>query len=188
MNLPVVESTPLEGVLRIVPKRFSDDRGDFCETYNRPAFERVGVGCDFIQDNQSTSRQAKTVRGLHFQIPPFAQAKLIRVLKGAIFDVAVDIRRGSATFGGSFGVTLSAENGRQLFVPAGFAHGFCTLEEDTEVLYKVNALYSRNHERGLRWNDPALSIAWPIYENEAVILDRDRDLPALAVLPEFFRL
>jgi dTDP-4-dehydrorhamnose 3,5-epimerase len=169
MNLPLAETTPLDGVLQIVPRRFSDDRGYFCETYNRQAFERVGVSCEFLQDNQSLSRERNTVRGLHFQIPPFAQAKLIRVLRGAIFDVAVDIRRGSPSYGQGFGVTLSAENGRQLFIPAGFAHGFCTLE-------------------GLKWNDPALAIPWPINENEAVILDRDRDLPLLAGLPDYFRI
>jgi dTDP-4-dehydrorhamnose 3,5-epimerase len=188
MNLPLVETTPLDGVLQIVPRRFSDDRGYFCETYNRQSFERIGASCEFLQDNQSVSRQRNTVRGLHFQIPPFAQAKLIRVLRGAIFDVAVDIRRGSASYGQGFGVTLSAENGRQLFVPAGFAHGYCTLETETEVLYKVNAPYSRDHERGLKWNDPALTIPWPINENEAVILNRDRDLPPLAGLPDYFRI
>ena len=186
--LPLVETTALDGVLQIIPRRFSDARGFFCEAYNRHAFEQVGVRCDFFQDNQSVSRAANTVRGLHFQIPPFAQAKLIRVLRGAIFDVAVDIRHGSPSYGRSFGVALTAENGRQLFVPAGFAHGFCTLERDTEILYKVDAPYSRDHERGLKWNDPVLAIAWPVNETEVVILDRDRDLPALAVLPEFFRL
>lgn len=188
LALPLVEKTDLEGVLQIIPRQFSDTRGFFCETYNRHAFEQIGVGCDFVQDNQSMSRQVNTVRGLHFQIPPFAQAKLIRVLKGAIFDVAVDIRHGSPSYGRSFGVALTAENGRQLFVPAGFAHGFCTLERDTEVLYKVDMPYSRDHERGLKWNDPMLAIAWPVNEADVVILSRDRNLPALAVLPEFFRL
>lgn len=188
MNAPSVERTPLDGVLLIVPHRFADDRGHFCETYNRDAFARAGINGEFVQDNQSFSYRVATVRGLHFQIPPFAQAKLIRVLRGAIFDAAVDIRRGSATYGQSFATTLSAENGRQLLVPEGFAHGFCTLEANTEVLYKVNALHSRDHERGLKWNDPALAIAWPIEENAAIILDRDRDLPPLAVLAEYFRL
>jgi len=183
MNLPLVESTTLESVLLIVPHRFADSRGHFCETYSRQAFEHVGVTCEFIQDNQSFSRQVGTVRGLHFQIPPFAQAKLVRVLRGAVVDVAVDSRRGSDTYGQSFGATLSAENGRQLFVPEGFAHGFCTLEANTEVLYKVNAPHSRDHERGLKWNDPVLGIAWPVAESAAVILDRDLDLPSLAVLP-----
>ena len=188
MNLPSVETTNLEGVLLIVPRRFADDRGHFLESYNREAFLHIGVRCEFIQDNQSLSRQAKTMRGLHFQVPPCAQAKLVRVVRGAIFDVAVDIRCGSPTYGQSFGATLSAENGRQLFVPQGFAHGFCTLETDTEVLYKVSAPYSRDHERGLKWNDPALGIAWPMDESEAIILNRDRDLPPLGVLPEYFRL
>ena len=188
MNLPSVERTNLEGVLLIVPRRFGDDRGHFCETYNRDAFVQIGAAREFIQDNQSFSRHYATVRGLHFQIPPFAQAKLVRVLRGAIFDVAVDIRRGSGSYGRAFGANLSAENGRQLFVPEGFAHGFCTLEANTEVLYKVNAPHSRDHERGLKWNDPALGIAWPIGENDAVILERDRNLPSLAVLPEYFRL
>ncbi len=116
----------------------------------------------FIQDNQPRSRERGTIRGLHFQIAPFAQAKLVRVLRGAAYDVAVDLRRGSPTFGQSVGVELSAERGNQLFVPAGFAHGYCTLEPDTEVFYKVDAPYSREHERGLLWNDPALNIAWPI--------------------------
>lgn len=188
MNLPCVESTTLEGVLLVVPHRFADDRGHFCETYNRESLDRVGIRREFIQDNQSFSRASGTVRGLHFQIPPFAQAKLVRVLHGAIFDVAVDIRCGSGSFGRSFGTILNAENGRQLFVPEGFAHGYCTLEPDTEVLYKVNVPYSRDHERGLNWNDPAVGIRWPVNESEAIILDRDRSLPTLAVLPEYFRL
>jgi dTDP-4-dehydrorhamnose 3,5-epimerase len=188
MNLPRVEATPLEGVLQIIPRRFSDDRGYFCETFNSQAFARAGISCSFLQDNESLSRQMNTVRGLHFQVPPFAQTKLIRAVRGGIYDVAVDIRRGSPTYGQSFGVTLTAENGHQLLVPTGFAHGFCTLEPDSEVLYKVSAPYSREHERGLKWNDPVLAIGWPVDEREAVILDRDRDLPALSVLPEYFRL
>lgn len=188
MNLPSVERTPLEGVVLVVPRRFADDRGYFCETYKRGAFEQVAIRCEFNQDNQSFSRRAPTVRGLHFQIPPFAQAKLIRVLHGSIFDAVVDIRHGSDTYGRAFGAILDAENGRQLFVPEGFAHGFCTLEANTEVLYKVNAPHSRDHERGLKWNDPTLGIAWPIEEHSAIILDRDRDLPPLAGLPEYFRL
>lgn len=188
MNLPNVESTSLEGVLLLVPRRFADDRGHFCEAYNREALNQVGIRREFIQDNQSFSRASGTVRGLHFQIPPFAQTKLVRVLRGAIFDVVVDLRRGSVSYGQSFGAILNPENGRQLFVPEGFAHGFCTLESHTEVFYKVNVPYSRDHERGLKWNDPALCIQWPVNESHAVILDRDRDLPTLAVLPEYFRL
>jgi dTDP-4-dehydrorhamnose 3,5-epimerase len=186
MNLPCVEKTGLEGVLSILPARFGDDRGYFSETYNRSAFHQIGVTSAFVQDNQSLSRDRATVRGLHFQIPPFAQAKLVRVLRGTICDVAVDLRRASRGFGKSAAVVLSAENGRQLFVPAGFAHGYCTLESDTEVLYKVDAPYSREHEKGLRWNDPALGISWPIAETEAVLLERDRFQPLLADLPEYF--
>lgn len=186
MNLPHVEATNPSGLLLITPRRIVDDRGFFSETYNRSALHDVGVTCDFIQDNQSRSRQRGTVRGLHFQIPPFAQAKLVRVLRGAVLDVAVDLRRASATFGQSFAATLSAENGRQLFIPAGFAHGFCTLESDTEVFYKVDAPYSREHERGVRWNDPALGIVWSFSEGEALLIERDRELPLLRDLPVFF--
>ncbi|HEY6578462.1 MAG TPA: dTDP-4-dehydrorhamnose 3,5-epimerase [Rhizomicrobium sp.] len=186
MNAPRVATTDLEGVLLIAPERFGDARGFFSETYNRRAFCEIGVTNVFIQDNHSLSRDRGTVRGLHFQIGPLAQAKLVRVLRGAICDVAVDVRRASPTHGGSVAVTLSADNGRQLFVPAGFAHGFCTLEPDTEVFYKVDAPYSREHERGVRWNDPALAISWPIAESEAVLIERDRLLPALADLPDYF--
>jgi dTDP-4-dehydrorhamnose 3,5-epimerase len=144
------------------------------------------VDCRFIQDNQSLSLHRGTLRGLHFQIPPLAQAKLVRVLRGAIFDVAVDIRRGSATYGKFASVILSADNGCQLFVPAGFAHGFCTLQPDTEVLYKVDAPYSRDHERGLVWNDATVGIPWPVPAEDVRVLDRDREFPRLDGLPGFF--
>ena len=186
MNLPLVQTTELDGVLLIVPVRHTDARGFFSETYNRAAFREIGVNSDFIQDNHSLSRVPGTVRGLHFQIPPCAQAKLVRVLRGAICDVAVDIRRTSPTFGRNFATTLSAENGAQLFIPAGFAHGYCTLEPDTEVSYKVDAPFSRDHERGLRWNDPALGIDWPMLESDATVLERDRLQPILDALPAFF--
>jgi dTDP-4-dehydrorhamnose 3,5-epimerase len=186
MNVPRVEQTGLGGVLHIVPARFADARGFFSETYNRAAFREIGVACEFVQDNHSLSKDRGTVRGLHFQIAPFAQAKLVRVLRGAICDVAVDIRRSSPTYGQSFAVALSAENGHQLFVPAGFAHGFCTLEPDTEVFYKVDAPYSREHERGVKWNDPALGIDWPVSSSEAMLIERDRLLPLLDGLPAWF--
>lgn len=179
MNLPHVEMSSLEGVLVITPRQFADARGFFSESYSRPAFQQIGVPCEFVQDNHSLSRERGTVRGLHFQVASLAQAKLVRVLRGAVYDVAVDIRRDSPTFGRHIAVDLSAENGRQLFVPAGFAHGFCTLEPDTEVFYKVDAPYSRDHERGVRWNDPVLGIAWPVTEREAVLNGRDRQLPLL---------
>lgn len=177
MNLPRVETPVPDGILVITPTRFADARGYFSESYSRAAFQQIGVPCEFVQDNHSLSRQRGTVRGLHFQLAPFAQAKLVRVLRGSIYDVAVDVRRDSPTFGRHIAVDLSAENGRQLFVPAGFAHGFCTLEPDTEVLYKVDVSYSRDHERGVRWNDPVLGIAWPVTGREAVLNDRDRQLP-----------
>jgi dTDP-4-dehydrorhamnose 3,5-epimerase len=179
MNLPRVETTNLEGVLLIEPARFADARGFFSETYSRPAYQEIGVSCEFIQDNHSLSRETGTLRGLHFQIAPFAQAKLVRVVHGSVYDVALDIRRTSPTYGRFFAATLSAGNGRQLFVPAGFAHGFCTLEPDTEVFYKVDASFSREHERGVRWNDPLPGIAWPVPDSEAVLNARDRLLPTL---------
>jgi len=181
-----VETFSVHGVLHVTPPRFGDVRGYFSETYNREAFAAVGIDRLFVQDNQSLSRERGVIRGMHFQIPPFAQAKLVRVLRGSVYDVAVDIRKASPTYGQSVAVTLSAELGNQLFIPDGFAHGFCTLEPDTEVLYKVDAPYSRDHERGLLWNDPALGVRWPIAEAEAVVIERDRGHPRLAGLPGFF--
>jgi dTDP-4-dehydrorhamnose 3,5-epimerase len=186
MSLLRVDKTGLDGVLVIIPARHSDARGFFSETYNRAAFSGIGIDRDFVQDNHSLSRVPGTVRGLHFQVSPFAQAKLVRVLRGAICDAAVDIRRSSPSYGSSISVTLSAENGAQLFIPAGFAHGFCTLEPDTEVFYKVDAPYSRDHERGLHWNDPALGIEWPVLERGATVLERDRAHPTLDRLPTYF--
>jgi dTDP-4-dehydrorhamnose 3,5-epimerase len=181
-----VETFPVAGVLHVTPPRFADVRGYFSETYNSGAFMLAGIDRVFVQDNQSLSRERGVIRGMHFQIAPFAQAKLVRVLRGAVYDVAVDIRRASPTYGQSVAVTLSAELGNQLFIPDGFAHGFCTLEPDTEVLYKVDTPYSRDHERGLLWNDPALGLHWPIGDGEAVVIERDRSHPGLAGLPDFF--
>jgi dTDP-4-dehydrorhamnose 3,5-epimerase len=181
-----VEPLQPEGVLQITPARFADARGYFCETYNRDAFLQAGIDCTFVQDNQSLSHAKGVVRGLHFQIPPYAQAKLVRVLRGSIYDVAVDLRRASPTCGKSVAVTLSAKRGNQLFIPAGFAHGFCTLEPETEVLYKVDAPYSREHERGLLWNDAGIGIAWPVEEREAIVIERDKAHPALRDFQDFF--
>ena len=181
-----IETFPIDGVFHVTPPRFGDVRGYFSETYNRAAFAAAGIDRTFVQDNQSLSRERGVVRGMHFQIPPFAQAKLVRVLRGSVYDVAVDIRRVSPTYGQSVAVTLTAELGNQLFIPDGFAHGFCTLEPDTEVLYKVDAPYSRDHERGLLWNDPELGVHWPISDTEAFVIERDRGHPTLAGLPEFF--
>jgi dTDP-4-dehydrorhamnose 3,5-epimerase len=186
MVLPKAYRLSIRDVIQITPARHGDARGFFSETYNRVAFQEVGIDCEFIQDNHALSRDRGTIRGMHFQIPPFAQAKLVRVVRGAIWDVAVDIRRGSPTYGQSCAAMLSAENGCQLFVPRGFAHAYCTTEPDTEVLYKVDAPYSREHERGLLWNDPALQIAWPITGVESILLERDRQHPPLRELNNFF--
>jgi dTDP-4-dehydrorhamnose 3,5-epimerase len=181
-----VDRFEIEGLLKVTPRRFGDDRGYFSEVYNKEAFAEIGIACEFVQDNHSLSVERGTVRGLHFQIPPFAQAKLVRVVRGSIYDVAVDIRQNSPTYGKSAAVVLSAENGCQFFVPKGFAHGFCTLEPNTEVLYKVDAPYSRDHERGLLWNEPALSIAWPIESEAAILIARDREHPPLSGLAAYF--
>ena len=166
--------------------RHDDARGHFSETYSRPALADVGIDVEFVQDNQSFSADRSTVRGLHFQCPPFAQAKLVRVIKGAIFDVAVDLRRGSPTYGRHACAVLSAENRKQLFVPVGFAHGFATLEPKTEVAYKVSSPYAPPHEGGLIWSDPELSIDWPFPAADAILSEKDGLLPRLADLDSPF--
>lgn len=178
----LIETTALDGVKLITPKKFEDSRGFFSETFNRENFFKGGIAVEFVQDNQSRSASVGTIRGLHFQSPPFAQDKLIRVLKGRILDVAVDIRRSSPTFGQHVAVELSAENFKQLFVPIGFAHGFCTLEPDTEILYKVSNYYSAQHDHGLAWNDPDLGIAWPVTAESIVLSEKDARLPRLTDL------
>lgn len=181
-----VEPTALADVKIVNPQRIGDQRGFFSETYNRQRFAEAGIDVEFVQDNHSLSAIAGTVRGLHFQSEPFAQAKLIRVVRGRILDVVVDIRRSSPTFGKHVAVELSAENGLQLFVPIGFAHGFCTIEPDTEIVYKVSAYYSAAHDHGLRWNDPSLGIDWPVAPADAVLSDKDRQQPLLTTLPAYF--
>jgi dTDP-4-dehydrorhamnose 3,5-epimerase len=181
-----VESTAIPEVKIVTPKRIGDHRGYFSETYNRQRFVAAGIDTEFVQDNHSLSAAVGTVRGLHFQSEPFGQVKLIRVVRGRILDVAVDLRRSSPTYGQHVAVELSAENGRQLLIPVGFAHGFCTLEPDTEIQYKVSAYYSAAHDHGLAWNDPALDIAWPIDSAAAVISDKDYRLPTLTELPAYF--
>ena len=176
----------LPGVMLIRSTRISDSRGSFAETYVRGDFAKSGIPNDFVQDNQSVSFSAGTVRGLHFQTPPFQQAKLIRVLRGRIFDVVVDLRRSSATYGTHVSVELSAEGGEQLFVPAGFAHGFCTLVATTEVFYKVDAVYSSAHDRGVNWLDPTLGIRWPVAPSKAILSDKDRALPPMNELSAHF--
>jgi dTDP-4-dehydrorhamnose 3,5-epimerase len=180
-----VQPLEISEVLIIRPKRFLDVRGFFSEAYNKMLFARAGIDLDFVQDNQSFSANAGTVRGLHFQSPPYAQAKLIRAVKGRIFDVAVDIRKSSPTFGKYVSAEISAEEGNQILVPVGFAHGLCTLEPNTEVLYKVTNYYSPSHDLGIRWNDPAIGIDWPVDEANAHLSDKDRGLPFLGDA-EFF--
>ncbi|RLQ05540.1 dTDP-4-dehydrorhamnose 3,5-epimerase [Geobacillus stearothermophilus] len=173
-----ITETSLPGVLLIEPKVFGDHRGFFMESYNKKLFVEYGLDFDFIQDNHSLSQQAGTIRGLHYQLNPKAQTKLVRVTRGAIYDVVVDIRKGSPTFGKWQGFILSADNKRQLLVPKGFAHGFCTLVENTEVQYKVDEYYSPEHDRGILWNDPALGIDWPT--SNPILSDKDTKHPLLA--------
>jgi dTDP-4-dehydrorhamnose 3,5-epimerase len=182
----VVEPTAIQDVKIVTPQRVGDCRGFFSETYNRRRFAEAGIDLEFVQDNHSLSATSGTVRGLHFQSEPFAQAKLIRVVRGGILDVAVDLRRSSPTYGKHVAVELSAENGRQLFVPIGFAHGFCTLEPDTEIQYKVSNYYSAAHDHGLLWNDRTVGISWPIDVDNAVLSEKDQRQPALAELPSYF--
>lgn len=173
-------------VILITPRRFEDERGWFSETYNRARYSELGIGQEFVQDNHSLSRPAGTLRGLHFQCPPYAQAKLVRCLKGSIWDVAVDIRRGSPTFGRWVSATLTAERGEQLFVPEGFAHGFLTLEPDTEVAYKVSAVYAPQADAGIAWDDPDLAIGWPLPVEEPVVSEKDAKLPRLNTIESPF--
>ncbi len=168
-----IRKTEIDGVLIITPKRFADARGFFVETYNAERFRTAGIADIFVQDNHSLSIEAGTVRGLHFQAPPRQQAKLVRVLKGAAIDVAVDVRKGSPTYGRHVRVHLSADNGAQLLVPAGFLHGFATLEPMTEIAYKVSEFYSAKHDGAVLWNDPALKIDWGIDPARAVLSDKD---------------
>lgn len=163
----------------VTPRRFADARGFFSETYTRRAFAAAGIADDFVQENQSYSAEAGTLRGLHFQLPPHAQAKLVRCLRGRIWDVAVDLRRASPTFGRHVAAELSPDNWRQLYIPAGFAHGFVTLEPDTEVLYQVTAYYAPECDRGIAWDDPDLALAWPLAGREPLLSEKDRRQPRL---------
>ncbi|MBV8888980.1 MAG: dTDP-4-dehydrorhamnose 3,5-epimerase [Alphaproteobacteria bacterium] len=180
-------STAIDDVKEIRPERHSDPRGFFSEIFRESILRQHGIDVAFVQENHSLSVERGVVRGLHFQIPPFGQAKLVRVGAGSILDVAVDIRRGSPTYGHHVAVVLSAAKGNQLYIPEGFAHGFCTLDRNTEVFYKASRYYSRECDLGLAWNDPALGIAWPVAENEAQLSDKDRRQPVLAELPPYFR-
>lgn len=170
----------IEGVLIIQPRKFEDARGFFAPVFRPALLEEAGVDHGWVQDNQSLSVGKGTVRGMHFQRPPFAQAKLVRVVRGAALDVCVDLRRGSPTYGRHVAVQLTSDNLTQVYIPPGFAHGFCTLTDNTEVLYKVSAAWAPEHEGGIRWDDPALGIEWPVMPEDAVIAERDARWPLLA--------
>ncbi len=178
--------TRLDGVVEFRPARHGDHRGWFRETWKRSVLVDAGIDIDFVQDNESFSAEVGTLRGLHYQISPHPQDKLVRVISGSIVDVAVDIRRDSPTFGQHVAVTLTAEDGNQLLVPVGFAHGFCTLEPDVRVAYKVSGQYAPDCERAIRWDDPDLSIKWPLPASGPTLSDKDIAAPLLADQPNLF--
>ena len=186
-NICNIGKCSISAVQVLTVERHRDNRGLFSEVYNRRALLELGIDLEFVQDNHSLSVERGTVRGLHFQAPPFAQDKLVRVVRGSVFDVAVDIRSDSPTYGRHVSVVLSDEAWNQVYIPIGFAHGFMTLEPDTEVIYKVSNYYAPDHEMGLLWNDPALGIQWPILERRAVLTDKDRRHPRLTELLTPFR-
>ncbi|PIB26758.1 dTDP-4-dehydrorhamnose 3,5-epimerase [Amylibacter kogurei] len=175
-----VEETEIDGVVALTPRRFADDRGWFSETWNQRTLMDAGLDIEFVQDNHSFSAPKHTVRGLHYQSPPAAQGKLVRVLRGEIFDVAVDVRKSSPTFGKWVGVNLSAENGKQLYIPTGFLHGFVTLVENTEVAYKCTDFYTPECDGGVAFDDPDLAIDWGIPKNSAVLSTKDAAAPRFA--------
>ncbi|MDY0029165.1 MAG: dTDP-4-dehydrorhamnose 3,5-epimerase [Pseudobdellovibrionaceae bacterium] len=179
MNLKKVSIAPFEDVIVITPQCFEDHRGNFVESYNRKDYENIGITNEFVQDNQSLSFKKGTIRGLHFQKAPYAQAKLVRALTGSAYDVVVDVRKKSPTFGKWAGVVLDAKTHQQIYIPEGFAHGFCALEDQTIMNYKVSAFYSKDHDRGIFWNDPALAIDWPLNKEDAILSDKDKSLPPL---------
>jgi dTDP-4-dehydrorhamnose 3,5-epimerase len=181
-----ITQTALEGVLIIEPRRFDDGRGFFSETYSQSKWAEHGLAFDWVQDNHSRSISAGVIRGLHWQNPPYAQVKLVRVTRGRILDVVVDIRTSSPTYGQHVGVELSEDNWCQLLVPAGFAHGFCTLTEVCEVQYKVTAPYMPACEDGLNWSDPSLGINWPLGDNKPMVSDRDQNWPSFENLKSQF--
>lgn len=181
-----IRETGLPGLKLVRPRYFEDERGHFVEMFKRDSFRDRALPHDFVQDNVSLSREPGTLRGMHWQAPPFAQAKLVRVARGAVLDMVVDLRRGSPTYGQNFAVELSAENRLQLMVPKGFAHGFLTLEPESEVIYKCDASYHAAAERGLHWADPDLALPWPDQPEVSVISDKDRVWPRLRDLASPF--
>jgi len=182
-----VRTTKLQGVLVLQPRRFADARGYFAEVYTERVFHQAGITAAFVQDNQSYSVHQGTIRGLHVQLPPAAQAKLVRVIRGRVYDVAVDLRVGSPTYGRWIAERLSADGGEQIYVPSGFAHGFCTLEADTEVAYKVDSYYAPAYDSGIIWNDPTLNIPWPLSPDAVIVSDKDRKLGTFAAFASPFR-
>ena len=182
-----VNATRLPGVKILKPRFFQDSRGYFVETYNKRSAQELGITACFVQDNQSLSLKPGTIRALHFQVPPKPQAKLVRVVCGSIYDVALDLRVGSPTYGSWMAETLTAKGGEQMFIPRGLAHGFCTLEPNTEVSYKVDSYFAPECERGLAWNDPTLAITWPILPGDAILSDKDRSNGRFADFASPFR-
>jgi dTDP-4-dehydrorhamnose 3,5-epimerase len=181
-----IRTFEIPGPVVIVPRKFGDARGFLSETYSEEAFSAKVAPVRFVQENHSYSEQAGTIRGIHLQVPPHGQGKLVRVVRGAIFDIALDLRTGSPTFGRHVAAKLSAANWNQLWVPEGFGHGFCTLEQHTEVVYKLTAPYRPDSDRGIAWNDPDLAIDWPLGQREPQLSDRDRQHPRLAEAPAYF--
>lgn len=181
-----VKPLAVKDVRIIRPRKISDARGFFSETYNKKAFSEAGIDLEFVQDNHSLSIAAGTIRGLHYQGPPFAQDKLVRVVSGRILDIAVDIRKGSPTFGQSVAAEISADEWNQILVPIGFAHGFCSLVPDTQVIYKVTNYYSAQHDFGIRWNDPELKIDWPFDDGDIELSDKDKAQPLFADVQHWF--
>jgi dTDP-4-dehydrorhamnose 3,5-epimerase len=181
-----IDALRIADIKLITPSRFSDARGSFAETWNQERFAEAGIPGPFIQDNHAVSTEAGVLRGLHCQIGPNAQGKLVRCVRGAIYDVAVDVRHGSPTFGQYAAAEISAENWRQIWVPAGFLHGYCTLTRDVEVIYKVTGAYDRAAERGVIWNDPDIGIEWPVSAGRVILSDKDKVLPRLRDLPVLF--
>ncbi|WP_421423129.1 dTDP-4-dehydrorhamnose 3,5-epimerase [Agrobacterium rosae] len=175
-----IERLPLEGLEKITPTRIVDNRGYFSEVFRQDWFRENVSKLEFVQDNESLSQPVGTIRGLHFQLPPFGQGKLVRCIAGKVFDVAVDIRENSPTFGQWYGLELSIENGVHLWIPPGFAHGFATLEQDSILSYKVTASYSAENDRGILWNDPDIGIEWPVAPGTEILSDKDRKQPRLS--------
>lgn len=181
-----IQKLEIPGLFLLTPKRFGDERGFFSESWNRKVLAGHGIDIDFVQDNHSLSKTVGTVRGLHFQAPPHAQAKLVRCGRGRLFDVAVDARKGSPTFGQWFGVELSFDNGKQLLIPEGFLHGFMTLEPDTEIIYKCSDYYAPECDGSVRFDDPDIGIDWPLKNIDPVVSAKDRDAPSFSAFSNPF--